>query len=76
MAKRPSLTQADLVGKFQINEKHISSFEGEDIIEKIVFEDSSAKLTLTAYLLLMVLPSSINFALKMGIVNSRSIHRL
>lgn len=65
--QKTEFTQADLVGKFQINEKHISSFEGEDIIEKIVFEDSS-ETHLDGVFIAYGSASSINFALKMGIV--------
>lgn len=56
-----------LKGKFTINEKPIRSFEGSEFLEKLVFEDG-AEFPLDGVFIAYDSASSINFALKMGIL--------
>ncbi len=56
-----------LLKKFKFNEKTIRSFEGEEFLEKIVFQDGS-EYSLDGIFIAYDSASSINFALKMGIL--------
>ncbi len=56
-----------LKGKFAINEKPIRSFEGEEFLEKLVFEDGT-EFPLDGIFIAYDSASSITFALKMGIL--------
>lgn len=65
--QQTDFTEEALINKFNINEKPISAFEGEEFIEKIVFEDGS-EFSLDGIFIAYGSASSINFALKMGIL--------
>jgi len=65
--EKTDFTEKDLAGKFKINEKPIAAFEGEEFIEKIVFEDGS-EFPVDGVFIAYGTASSINFALKMGIL--------
>ncbi|NLM10056.1 MAG: NAD(P)/FAD-dependent oxidoreductase [Clostridiaceae bacterium] len=65
--EKTDFTEESLVGKFEINKKLISAFEGEEFIEKIVFEDGS-EIPVDGIFIAYGTASSINFALKMGIL--------
>lgn len=69
-AQKTEFTQESLIDKFPINEKPISSFEGEEVIEKIVFEDGS-EAALSGLFIAYGSASSVNFALKMGIATTQ-----
>lgn len=53
--------------KFRINEKPVAAFEGDEVLEKIVFEDGS-ETPVDGIFVAYGTASSINFALKMGIL--------
>lgn len=57
----------DILGQIQINEKTIRSFEGEEFLERIVFDDGSA-FVLDGIFIAYESASSTTFALKMGIL--------
>lgn len=56
-----------LLDKFLINEKTIKSFEGEEFLRRIVFDDGS-ETELDGVFIAYGTASSLNFALKMGIL--------
>jgi len=58
---------SELAGRFEINVKPISAFEGGDFLEKIVFEDGS-EYPLDGIFIAYGSASTVNFALKMGIL--------
>jgi len=64
-----NFTEESLIDKFRINEKPIAAFEGEEFIEKIVFEDGS-EYHVDGIFIAYGTASSINFALKMGILTN------
>ncbi|NLX75916.1 MAG: NAD(P)/FAD-dependent oxidoreductase [Clostridiaceae bacterium] len=65
--EKTDFTDKSAAGKFAINEKPISAFEGEEFIERIVFEDGS-ETPVDGIFVAYGNASSINFALKMGIL--------
>lgn len=65
--EKTDFTEKSLMDKFEINENPISAFEGEEFIERIVFEDGS-ELPVDGIFIAYGTASSINFALKMGIL--------
>lgn len=65
--QKTEFTDKSLTDKFEINEKPISAFEGGDFLEKIVFEDGT-EFPLDGVFVAYGTASSINFALKMGIL--------
>ncbi|NLM28085.1 MAG: NAD(P)/FAD-dependent oxidoreductase [Clostridiaceae bacterium] len=62
-----SADSSELAGKFEFNEKPISAFEGGDYLEKVVFQDSS-EYPIDGIFIAYGSASTINFALKMGIL--------
>lgn len=65
--EKTEFTDKTLAGKFKINEKPIAAFEGGEFLEKIVFEDGSG-MPVDGIFIAYGTASSINFALKMGIL--------
>lgn len=65
--QKTNFTEDLIKSEFEINEKPISAFEGEGFIEKIIFEDGS-EFPLDGVFIAYGTASSINFALKMGIL--------
>jgi thioredoxin reductase (NADPH) len=57
----------EIKDKFQINEKPIRSFEGQEFLESLLFEDDST-LTIDGIFIAYESASSTTFALKMGIL--------
>lgn len=62
-----SADSSELAGKFELNEKPISAFEGGDFLERVVFQDGSVY-PLDGVFIAYGSASTINFALKMGIL--------
>ncbi|HEY8500379.1 MAG TPA: NAD(P)/FAD-dependent oxidoreductase [Clostridia bacterium] len=62
-----SAESSGLAGKFELNGKPISAFEGEDYLERIVFQDGSVY-PLDGIFIAYGSASTINFAMKMGIL--------
>ncbi|AGC69493.1 thioredoxin reductase TrxB [Thermoclostridium stercorarium subsp. stercorarium DSM 8532] len=65
--EKTEFTETSMLDKFEINEKPIAAFEGGEVLEKIVFEDGS-EFPLDGMFIAYGTASSVNFALKMGIL--------
>lgn len=65
--QEPEFSENSLIDKFKINKKPILAFVGDEFLEKIIFDDGS-EFSLSGVFIAYGSASSINFALKMGIL--------